>query len=144
MKYVRSEKPVTTTKEIGGKKYEIKVTVETPQAESMDEAITFDGGQDAALEFHNSAVDTNAKNGARAILRNLPDTAFSIVDGEARLNTDAEKKVQDAAREYSPVAGARDLGKAKKAEKYDEVKALVESGKEFTREELLALLAGAK
>lgn len=133
MKFVKSDKPVTTKH---AKLGEIKVEVEVPQIESLDEFVQFAGGADNALAFINGAIETNAKNGGRAALRALPENA----------NLDeSTAKIQNIVKEYAPAAGGdRQPGKAKKAAAFDNVKELVESGKEFTREELLAILASAK
>lgn len=132
MRFVKSEKPVATKH---AKLGDISVEVEVPQYDSLEEFAQACGSADAALEYVNSSVETSAKNGGRAALRNLPETA----------NLDeAKTKIQSIVRDYAPQAGDRQPGKAKKAAAFDSVKELVESGKEFTREELLALLAAAK
>lgn len=133
MRFVASEKPITTKH---AKLGELSVNVEVPQCDSMAEVVTYCGGEDAALAFFNSQIETNAKNGGRVVLRDLPDNA----------NIDEAKvKVQNVVKEYAPRAGGdRTPGKAKKAAAFDEVAALVNSGQEFTREQLLELLAKAK
>lgn len=133
MKFVASEKPVTTKHTKLG---EISVNVEVPQVESLEEFVTFCGGADSALEFVNSQIETNAKNGGRAALRNLPENA----------NLDeAKTKIIGIVKEYAPQAGGdRAPSAKKKAATLDQVAALVNSGQEFTREQLLALLAQAK
>jgi hypothetical protein len=133
MKFVKAEKPVTTKHADLG---EISVEVEVPQVESLDEAVQFCGGEQGLLDYLNSNIETAAKNGGRAALRNAPKDA----------NVDELKnKVIDLVRKYSPETSAeRGPSKAKKAEAFDKVAELVNSGKEFTREELLAMLAAAK
>ena len=132
MKFIKSEKPVTTKH---AKLGEISIDVEVPQVESMDEFVTFCGGADSALEFVNSQIETNAKNGGRAALRNLPENA----------NLDeARPKIQGVVKEYQPQAGGKGPTVKARAQAFDSVKALVESGQEFTKEQLLELLAAAK
>lgn len=132
MKFIQSKKPITTKHDKLG---EISVSVEVPQVESLDEFIQFAGGPDSALEFINSQIETNAKNGGRAALRNLAEN----------VNMDeAKTKIQGIVKEYAPSAGSREPSKAKKAQALDNIAALVNSGQEFTREQLLELLASAK
>jgi hypothetical protein len=133
MKFVKSDKPVSTTH---AKLGDISVDVEVPQAESSTEAIAFCGGEDGFLAFFNSCIETNAKNGGRAALRNLPE--------DANLD-EARVKIQGIVKDYAPQAGGdRQPSVKKKAAAFDAVKAKIESGAEFTREELLAMLADAK
>ena len=133
MKFIKAEKPVSTNHKTLG---EIKVDVEVPQMESIEEFTQFAGGNDSALAFINNAIETNAKNGGRAALRNAPETA--VLD-------QLVPKVQQIVREYAPQSGGdRSPSKAKKAQAFDSIATLVSSGKEFSREELLALLEQAK
>lgn len=133
MKFVKSDKPVTTKH---AKLGDISVDVEVPQVESVDEAVQYCGGNDGFLEFMNSCIETNAKNGGRAALRNLPENA----------NMDeARPKVQQIVKEYAPATGGdRAPSKAKKAAAFDNIASLVQSGQEFTKEQLLELLMAAK
>lgn len=133
MRFVTANKPVTTThKDLG----ELSTAVEVPQLDSMEEFVTFCGGNDGALEFINNAVETAAKNGGRATLRN------------AAKDADVAKVYEDTRRvvkEYTPrTGGDKAPSKAKKIAVLDSVTALVESGQEFTRDQLLELLAKAK
>lgn len=133
MKWIKTEKPVATKHPKLG---DLSVEVEVPQVESVADFITFCGGEDGAVAFVNSNIETNAKNGGRAALRNAPED--SNVE-------ELKKKVFDIVRDYAPRDGGdRQPGKAKKAAAFDSIKALVESGKEFTREELLAMMESAK
>lgn len=133
MKFIKANKPVTTNRKKLG---EISLEVEVPQVESIEEFVSLCGGTDGALEFVNNAIETAAKNGGRAALRNAADDA----------NIDELKtRVLGIVKDYTPQTGGdRAPSKAKKAQAFDSVKALVESGKEFTRDELLAMLAAAK
>lgn len=134
MKFVKADKPITAPshKTLG----ELSIEVEVPQVESMEELVQFCGGEQNAIDFFNGAIETNAKNGGRAALRNAPADA-NVEELKA--------KVIDLVRKYSPEASAeRGPSKAKKAESFDAVKALVESGQDFTREQLLELLAKAR
>lgn len=133
MRFVAAEKPITTTH---AKLGELKIdSPEVPQVESPEEAVTFCGGAEGFLEFFNNAVETAAKNGGRAALRGLAD--------DANLD-EAYAKIRDSVRKYAPAQGPREPSKAKKAETYDAISALVNSGTEFTKEQLLELLGKAK
>lgn len=130
MKFVTAENPVTTKHPKLG---EISITVEVPQVESVEEAVKFCGGDDGFLEYFNNAIETSAKNGGRAALRNLPENA----------NLDeARPKIQSIVKEYAPSSSGERKVSAKKT--LDSVRSLVESGQEFTREQLLELLMKAK
>lgn len=133
MKFVKSEKPIKTTH---AKLGELSVDVEVPQMDSVEEFIQFCGGNDGALEFVNSQIETNAKNGGRAALRNLPENA----------NMDeARPKIQGIVKDYTPQSsGDRQPSTKKKAAVLDDIASLVNSGQEFTKEQLLELLAKAK
>lgn len=133
MKFVKADKPITTNHKKHG---EISLEVEVPQVESIEEFVALCGGSDGALTFVNNAVETAAKNGGRAALRNLAD--------DANLD-EAKPRVLGIVKDYTPQTGGdKAPSKAKKAAAFDNVAALVESGKEFTREELLELLKAAK
>jgi hypothetical protein len=132
MRFVKAEKPVTTTH---AKLGELSVEVEVPQLESLEELAQFAGSADAALVFVNNAIETAAKNGARAMLRNAPEDAN---------REELTGKVQTTSKEYAPSQASRGESQKAKAQKLDSVRDLVTSGKEFTREELMALLEGAK
>lgn len=133
MKFVKADKPITTNHKKHG---EISLEVEVPRVESVEELVTFCGGNDGLLEFANNAIETAAKNGGRATLRNAPDDA----------NIDELKtRTVGIVKDYTPQTGGdKAPSKAKKAAAFDSVKALVESGQEFTREQLLEMLAAAK
>ena len=132
MKFVKAEKPVTTTH---AKLGDLSVDVEVPQVESLEEFSQFAGGNDNAVAFINNAIETAAKNGGRAMLRN----AAADADKDALFD-----KVKSTTRDYTPGTAQRGVSQKAKAASYDAVKELVESGKEFTKEELLALLAASK
>lgn len=132
MKFVKAEKPVTTTH---AKLGELSVDVEAPQVESLAEFEQFAGGPDNAVAFINNAIETAAKNGGRAMLRN----AAADADKDALF-----EKVKSTVRDYTPGTAQRGVSQKAKAASYDAVKELVQSGKEFTKEELLALLEASK
>lgn len=132
MRFVKAEKPVTTKHENHG---DLSVEVEVPRLESIEEFTTFAGGADNALEFINNAVETAAKNGGRAALRNIAK--------DANLD-EAKAKVQQVVRDYAPQnAAGKEPSKAKKAETLDEITKLAQSG-ELTQEKLLEMLKLAK
>lgn len=133
MKFVKADKPVTTNHKDHGK---IEVEVEVPQVESVEEAVQFCGGPDGFLAYFNGNLETSAKNGGRAFLRNIAkDANLEEVHGKAR----------DLVKNYTPEAAAtRGPSVKAKAETLDKVAELVNSGREFTREELLAMLSAAR
>jgi hypothetical protein len=133
MKFIKADKPITTNHKKHG---EISLEVEVPQIESMEEFVSLCGGNDGAIEFVNNAIETASKNGGRAALRNAADDA----------NLDELKtRVLGIVKDYTPQTGGdKAPSKAKKAAAFDDVKALVESGQEFTKEQLLELLSKAK
>lgn len=130
MKFVTAEKQITTKHPKHG---EIKVTVETPQAESYSDFETFAGGADKALEFVNSALDTAAKNAARAYMRQAPETA-----SVEQITT----KAQELSRGYSVQSTGRGSAGREAQNKVDTALTALKSGKELTRDELIALLEG--
>lgn len=142
MRYVQAEKPVTTQHEKLGK---VEFVVEVPEAQSLDEAKQQCGGEEALLAFYNSNVATNAKNAARAYARTFEVAEGTDPSGFGALIGQITTEGQRLARDYSPAADTeRGPSKAKKAAAFDQVAALLNSGQEFTREDLLAMLAKAK
>lgn len=142
MKLVQQERPVATNHPVLGK---IEFLVEVPQAESLEEATTMAGGTDALVAFFNSQVATNAKNAARAYARGADIPKETPEAEHAGLKAGIETKGQQLARDYSPSADTeRGPSKAKKAAAFDNLKALVDSGTEFTLEQLQSILAAAK
>lgn len=144
MKYVEQEKPVTTDHEKLGK---IEFKVEVGEVQSLDEMVKDAGGEDNLIAFFNGQRATNAKNTARAYARNY-EVADGITLDEAtitRIRGEIATKGQSLARDYSPATDTeRGPSKAKKAQAFDQIQALVTSGAEFTKEQLFALLQQAK
>jgi hypothetical protein len=142
MKFVQQEKPVTTEHKPLGK---IEFAVEVPQAETVEEVLTMVGGNENLIAFFNGQVATNAKNTARAYAR-----GYDVAEGTdpttfPTIISSIVTKGQSLARDYSPATDTeRGPSKAKKAAAFDNIAALVQSGKEFTKEELFALLQQAK
>jgi hypothetical protein len=116
---------------------EVGVSVEVPEVDGgVAELVKFHGGEQGLVDFCNAQYATNAKNGARAPLRVLTETSNLA---------EAIPTIQAIAKEYVPQAGSnRGPSKAKKLIAFDNIKSRVESGQEFTREQLLELLAEAK
>lgn len=142
MLYVEQEKPVTTKHEVLG---DISFKVESPAAQNLDEAKTMAGGEAALVEFFNSQVATNSKNAARAYARGFEVAKDTPADKYPELIAKIAAKGQELAKNYSPASDTeRGPSKAKKAAAFDQISQLMDSGKEFTREELFALLAAAK
>jgi hypothetical protein len=142
MKFVQQEKPVTTKHEKLGN---IEFTVECGEVETLQEMVADAGGEDSLLAFYNSARSTNAKNQARAYARNYEVAEGTKEDAHPGIVAAIATEGQRLAREYSPATDTeRGPSKTKKAAAFDSVKALLESGKEFTREELAGILAAVK
>ena len=140
MRYELQEKPVTTAHEKLGK---IEFQVEVPQATSLEEAKTMCGGEEELVTFVNSQIATNSKNTARAYARTYEVAKEVELTDELveQLRAQIAEKGQELARSYSPSTDTeRGPSKAKKAQKFDEIAALVSSGQDFTKEELLQLL----
>lgn len=144
MKAVLQDKPVTTNHEKLGK---IEFPVEVMQVETDEEMVTDAGGADALKDFYNGNRATNAKNAARAYARNyeVPEGTDLTPEKIAELKAEITAKGQKLALDYTPSADTeRGPSKAKKAAAFDDIAALVQSGKEFSLEELQSLLAKAK
>jgi hypothetical protein len=103
MKFVKAEKPVTTTH---AKLGDLSVDVEVPQVESLEEFSQFAGGNDNAVAFINNAIETAAKNGGRAMLRNAAEDADK---------TELFAKVQSTTRDYTPGTAQRGVSQKAKA-----------------------------
>ncbi|MBA2706062.1 MAG: hypothetical protein H0U60_19665 [Blastocatellia bacterium] len=126
MKFVKTENPITTKHPQLG---ELSVDVEVPQVESVEEFVQFAGSADSALLFINNAIETAAKNGGRATLRNAP--ADANVD-------ELTEKVRSVSKDYAPGTTQRTMSAKRRI---DTAIAALESGQELTKEELLKLLA---
>jgi len=144
MKFVLQDKAVTTDHPKLGK---IEFKVEVGEVQDVEEMIKDCGGAENAVAFYNGQRATNAKNTARAYARN-----YEVAEGveltdevKASLVKAVQEKGQSLARDYSPATDTeRGPSKAKKAQAFDQIAALVSSGTEFTKEQLFALLAQAK
>ena len=132
MKYVKSEKPLSTEHKTLG---EIKVDVEYPQVDSFDEFVTFAGGQDQALAFINGTIEDKAKGAGRIALRAIPE------NGNLE---EATPRIQSIVKSYTPQASDGREVRAKKVAAFDQLQSLVASGKQLTQEQLMELLAAAK
>lgn len=142
MRWVTSKKPVAGKhKRLGN----FSIPVEVPQVESLDEFITFTGGPEKALSYVNRALETGAKNGARAAARALGDEAtkeqLQAPDGTEYV------RIRSLAHDYTPQSGQeRGISAKKGKEVANQLQAMVaDSSKQtFTREEIEALFAAAK
>ncbi|HEX9430579.1 MAG TPA: hypothetical protein VF944_09395 [Candidatus Bathyarchaeia archaeon] len=144
MLYVKQEKPVTTKHEKLG---DISFEVEVPQPQDLEELKVACGGEANLVEFACGQIATNAKNVARAYARGfeVPKDVTLTPEKIAEFVAQIAKRGQELAHDYSPAAeGAGGPSKAKKAAAYDQIAALVESGQEFTKEQLFSLLQQAK
>jgi hypothetical protein len=147
MKFVKAAKPLTTKHPALG---ELSVEIETPQYDSLPEFVQHAGGDDKALEFINGAVDTAAKNAGRAKMRTSTYEAPKDGSPEEKQNHAANfikelyGTVVGIVKDYTP-SSDRTPSKARRAEAaLTSISELVASGREFTREELQALLDAAK
>jgi hypothetical protein len=102
-------------------------------AESLEEAIQDAGGEKELVDHYNDHKRNRALTAGRNQYRNAP--AGTVV-------SELIEKVKATVKNFSLSASERGIGVKKKAEKMDTLKAALEAGKEFTREELLAMLAG--
>lgn len=141
MRWITSKKPVAGKhKRLGS----FSIPVEVPQAESLDEFITFTGGPEKALSYVNRALETGAKNGARAAARALGEEATKedmAVDGKEY------KRIRELAHDYTPQSGQeRGISAKKGKEVANQLQQLVAdpNKQSFTREELAALFEAAK
>lgn len=144
MRYELQEKPVTTQHEKLGK---IEFLVEVGLATSVEEATTLCGGADALVSFVNSQIATNAKNVARAKARGFEVPKDVTLDEATidRFKAQIAEEGQQLAKSYTPATDTeRGPSKAKKAAAYDNLAALVTSGQEFTKEQLMELLSLTK
>lgn len=144
MKYMEQDKPVTTDHSKLGK---IEFKVEVGEVQDQEEMVKDAGGVESLLAFYNGQRATNAKNTARAYARNYEVAEGTELDEATitRLRNEIAAKGQQLARDYSPATDTeRGPSKAKKAQAFDQIQALVASGSDFTREQLFELLQAAK
>jgi hypothetical protein len=141
MKLVAQEKPVATTHEVLG---DIKFPVEVPEFETLEEFATAAGGPEKALAFVNGQVSTNAKNAARAYARSYDVAEGTPEDSYQSIRDSIALKGQQLAREYTPSSDSRAPGQAKKAQAFDKLAELVNSGQPISAEQLAALITLGK
>jgi hypothetical protein len=138
MKFVSTAqgKEVTTTHKTLG---ELKLGVEVPQVESVDEFVSFCGGNEQALTFINKSIADDDKAGVRAALKSIPDGS----DVEA-----AYERIRGISKNYTPQAADGREVRAKKVAAFDTIQNSVNEklakGEEISVEDLLAMLAAAK
>lgn len=136
MIFVTAKKPIKGKR--GGKDgQEITVdNVEFPQFESLSDFVTEAGSEENALKYVNKSVEADSKIGPRNYITNAPetDTVEQIIE-----------KARSLMRSFS-VKGAISgrVGKAQKAEKFDEIQKFVTERESFTRDELLKLLESVR
>lgn len=127
MRYVTAKKPVKTKHDVHG---ELKVNVEVPQLDSLDELVSFCGGDDKALDFVNGAIETGAKNAARVAL-----SQSSATDSIEAI----EKRARDKSHDYVPGgSGERNYVQRAKAEAFDQLPDLLANAENVSKEDLIA------
>jgi hypothetical protein len=130
MDFVKLEKAIKGTHPTLGK-LELD-GVEVVQYASTEEFIKHAGGEEAATDWLNGVVKTAATNNGRMAIRGI-----EVWDDEAKT------KVRSVIKDWSPNAAGRELGKAKKAEKFDSVAEMLKNapaGKTFSLEEMAEML----
>lgn len=136
MLFVTAKKPIKGKR--GGKDgVEIEVSgVEFPQFESLAEFVTEAGSEENALKYVNKSVEQDSKVGPRNYITNAPetDTIEQIIDKAKSLMRGFSIKAAISGR----------VGKAAKAEKFDEIQKFVTERETFTRDELLKLLESVR
>lgn len=138
MKLIKADKPLKTANETFGK---VEISVEVPQYDSVSEFVNACGGEERALAVINGDVSTNAKNVGRAFAREARLEENESKDaGLARVTAETQKRV----REFTPETQDRGISAKKAKETMVSLKSALESGKDFSRDELLAMLAQAK
>lgn len=112
------------------------LSVDVPQAESLQEAVNWAGGEQAVLDVFNSQVATSAGNLARAHMRNAADDADPA---------EIEQAAKGKARDFVPeTASTRGPSQKEKVQRFDKLAELVKSGQDLDRDAILALLEAAK
>lgn len=105
-------------------------TLEFPQIESLEEGITFCGGEEKAVDLLNDVFYSRAKNGALALVRNAASDAKmpEVIEKATRYS-----KTYDPSQER--------VGKAVLLEGVDKIRELGKEGlAKLSQEELLAML----
>lgn len=132
MRYLAIDKEFEiATKNYGVQKLP-KNTLEVPQAESVEEVISFAGGNDNLVEQYNDYVYARAKNGATAVIRNA---------GEGSTIEKIIEKAVSYARSFNP-ATERKAGKKAILEGVEKLRELKASGElaQLSQADLLAML----
>ena len=106
-------------------------TVEVPQAESVEEAVSWSGGEEDFLKFVNGAIATGAVNGARQFARNASVDKLSAVEVAA--------KCQTIARGYRPSGSERGPSKKEQIAEFQGLMARINSDNPPSEDELRAL-----
>ena len=110
---------------------EQELDIEYIVPETLEEAIKDAGGEPQLLDAYVDAKAGRAKQAGRNLYRNAPkgSAVAEIIE-----------KVKAAVLDFSFANSSRGEGVKKKAEKVDNLISALESGREFTREELMAML----
>lgn len=137
--FQKQDRPVSTDHKVLGK---ISFEIESRKIRDIDEAVADAGSMDAVLAVYQSSRDTMVKNSVRVIARD-----WEVAEGtDASLYPSIVEELvaagQKAARDYEVSRAERSPSKARKDAKVaDEIEALVNSNEEFTKEDLLRILA---
>jgi len=111
---------------------EQEIEVEILQCENLEECIQDAGSENNLRDAYNDHKRNRALTAGRNQYRNAP---------KGTIVSELIEKVKNTVKNFSLSESERGMGVKKKAEKVDMLKAALEAGKEFSREELLAMLA---
>lgn len=134
MRFVSAKKPITIDRGDNGK---LKVSVEIPRPDSLDEFIQWAGGKDTFFKWAVSKLTTDAKNAGRN-------------KGNAATETATDEMVtSDVQREVKTFVIGRDRANSGRIAKDNNARAIAalenakKTGTALSAEELLQLLTGA-
>lgn len=143
MKWTTAEKPITSKNSKLGDLAVAGDELEVPQAESIEDAVRFFGGEDKTLEFINAQIETESKNAGRVVLREaVQEEGETVSQAIARVTAAVKEKVKGWT--YGGTRGKGGLSQKAAKERVDAVKARVQAGEELSADELLAMLGLAK
>lgn len=139
MRWVKNDRPLTTTHEILGK---LETEVEVIRFDSDEEAATFYGGRDQLLELINSATATSQMNEGRITLRDYEVPKEAAPTDYDRLRNEAKEAARKTVKDYSGTRSVRGPSVKKRVEGQKIAEKIVTSGLDFNRDEMVAALQG--